>query len=51
MWSWHWFYGFQVGFEWYQKDRMNKTFDYFIIDVGCLRIQHCTCCKKGDSNV
>ena len=51
MWSWHWFYGFQVGFEWYQKDKNNKTFDYFIIDLGCLRIQHCTCCKRDGSNV
>ena len=42
MWSWHLFYGFQVGFEWYQ-DTKNKTgYEYFIIDLGCLRIQHCS---------
>lgn len=46
MWSWHWFAGCHFGVEWYQDMKMDdsknkKYFDYFIIDIGCLRIQKC----------
>lgn len=46
MWSWHFFMGLQFGFEFYEAEKIddskNKTnYSYFIIDVGCLRIQKC----------
>ena len=46
MWSWHWIVGCHFGFEWYENmqvdDSKNKKYyEYFIIDVGCLRIQKC----------
>jgi hypothetical protein len=46
MWSWHWFAGFHFGLEWYESEKIddskNKTqYSYFIIDLGCLRIQRC----------
>ena len=46
MWSWHWFAGFHFGLEWYESEKIddskNKTqYSYFIIDLGCLRMQRC----------
>ena len=46
MWSWHWICGCHFGFEWYEDMKMDDSknkryFEYFIIDVGCLRIQKC----------
>ena len=46
MWSWHFIMGLQFGFEFYEVEKIddskNKTnYSYFIIDVGCLRIQKC----------
>jgi hypothetical protein len=49
MWSWHWFAGCHFGVEWYEADKLdpyyedNRTskFNYFIIDLGFLRIQRC----------
>ena len=46
MWSWHFIVGFHFGFEWYEDMKMDDSknkryFDFFIIDVGCLRIQKC----------
>lgn len=46
MWSWHIFYGIHFGFEWYEDTKIDdsknkKHYDYFIMDFGCLRIQHC----------
>jgi hypothetical protein len=46
MWSWHWICGCHFGFEWYQDMKMDDSknkryFEFFIIDVGCLRIQKC----------
>ena len=44
MWSWHLFLGCQFGVEWYEADKSlaNSSvdkFSYFIIDIGCVRIQ------------
>ena len=52
MWSCHLFVGCHFGVEWYVTDKVdpyyenNRTskFNYFIIDLGCLRIQRC---EKG----
>ena len=46
MWSWHFIVGFHFGFEWYEDTKIDdsknhKHYDYFIMDFGCLRIQHC----------
>ena len=51
MWSCHWFAGCHFGFEFYSADKVDTTeelyahtskYEYFIIDLGCLRIQKCT---------
>ena len=44
MWSWHLFLGCQFGIEWYEADKSLANlsvgkFSYFIIDIGCVRIQ------------
>ncbi len=49
MWSWHFIMGLQFGFEFYEADKIDpyyegirtSKFNYFIIDLGCLRIQRC----------
>jgi len=50
MWSVHWFVGCHFGFEVYEADKVDSTealyahttkYSYFIIDIGCLRIQRC----------
>jgi hypothetical protein len=46
MWSYHLFVGCHFGVEWYEAEKVddskNKThYSYFIIDLGCLRIQRC----------
>lgn len=46
MWSWHFFAGLQFGFEFYEDSKMDDSknthhFSYFIIDLGCIRIQRC----------
>ncbi len=55
MWSWHLFLGCHFGFEFYNAEKIDtseelyshtSTFEYFIIDLGFLRIQKCT--KKLD---
>ena len=46
MWSYHWFAGCHFGVEWYEADKLlpnssTGKYSYFIIDIGCLRIQRC----------
>jgi hypothetical protein len=49
MWSCHLFVGCHFGVEWYEADKIDpyyedsrtSKFNYFIIDLGCLRIQRC----------
>ena len=41
MWTWHWFLGLHLGFEWYETTREGEVYEYFILDILCLRIQHC----------
>jgi hypothetical protein len=49
MWSCHLFVGCHFGVEWYEADKQDHTLgteypnvlQYFIIDIGCLRIQRC----------
>ncbi len=49
MWSCHLFVGCHFGVEWYVADKVDpyyedsrtSKFNYFIIDLGCLRIQKC----------
>lgn len=46
MWSWHFFMGIQFGFEFYEDSKMDDSknthhFSYFIIDLGCIRLQRC----------
>ena len=49
MWSCHLFVGCHFGVEWYEIDKIDpyyedsrtSKFNYFIIDLGCLRIQRC----------
>ena len=38
MWSYHLFVGCHFGVEWYEAE---NVLQYFIIDIGCLRIQRC----------
>jgi hypothetical protein len=39
MWSWHYITGFQIGIEVYEGEVDGKPVEYFIIDLGPLRIQ------------
>ena len=49
MWSYHLFVGCHFGFEFYEADKIDPYYEdsrtskysYFIIDLGCLRIQRC----------
>ncbi len=49
MWSCHLIVGCHFGVEWYVADKVDpyyedsrtSKFNYFIIDLGCLRIQKC----------
>jgi hypothetical protein len=46
MWSWHFFMGLQFGFEFYEDEKVDDSknvhhYSFFIIDIGCIRIQHC----------
>ena len=49
MWSVHWFMGCHFGFEMYEAEKIDLNLgteyptilNYFIIDIGCLRIQRC----------
>jgi len=55
MWSYHFFAGCHFGCEWYEADKIdqhyehNRTskYEYFIIDIGCLRIQKCSQVDNG----
>jgi hypothetical protein len=39
MWSWHLFCGLHFGVEFYTGTIRDRMYDYFIIDLGCIRIQ------------
>jgi len=39
MWSYYIYWGFNFGFEWYEGEIDNKPVDYFLINIGPLRIQ------------
>ena len=41
MWTWHWFLGLHLGFEWYETTKEGEAYEYFILDILFLRIQHC----------
>jgi|TARA_B100000795_G_scaffold255146_1_gene226581 hypothetical protein len=50
MWSCHLFVGCHFGIEWYEATKADTNnpniapvykYEYFIIDLGCLRIQKC----------
>lgn len=50
MWSWHFFCGLQFGLEFYDDNKVDDSknvhhYHFFIIDLGCIRIQHCE--KQG----
>jgi len=56
MWSFHFFAGCHFGCEWYEADKVDSSealyahttkYEYFIIDIGCLRIQKCTQADNG----
>ena len=55
MWSYHFFAGCHFGCEWYEADKKDNNLgteyptvlQYFIIDIGCLRIQKCTQADNG----
>jgi len=42
-WSWHWYMGFNIGFEWYEgeikSEGITYPVDYFLINIGPIRIQ------------
>jgi hypothetical protein len=42
-WSWHWYMGFNIGFEIYEgeikSDGLTYPVEYFLINIGPLRIQ------------
>jgi hypothetical protein len=42
-WSWHWYMGFNFGFEFYEgfieTDGTEYPVEYFLINIGPLRIQ------------
>jgi len=44
MWSFHIFFGLQFGFEFYDGEKIDDSknihsYSFFIIDIGCIRIQ------------
>ena len=39
MWSWHLFLGLHFGVEFYTNSVKEKMYDFFIIDIGFIRIQ------------
>jgi hypothetical protein len=39
MWSWHFYLGFNLGIEWYEGEVDNNPVEYFLINLGPLRIQ------------
>ena len=39
MWSCHLFFGFHIGIEFYTNSVKERMYDYFIIDLGFVRIQ------------
>lgn len=39
MWSYHFYLGFNIGFEAYEGEVAGDPVDYFLINIGPLRIQ------------
>ena len=39
MWSYHFYWGFNLGFEIYESEVDNNLVEYFLINIGPLRIQ------------
>jgi len=39
MWSWHTYWGFNLGFEWYEGEVDGNPVDYFLINIGPIRVQ------------
>lgn len=39
MWSWHFYWGLNFGFEIYEDMIEDDPVEYFLINIGCLRIQ------------
>lgn len=39
MWSYHFYWGFNLGFEIYEGEVDNNPVDYFLVNLGPLRIQ------------
>lgn len=39
MWSWHIYWGFNIGFEVYESEMDGGLVEYFLINIGPIRIQ------------